>query len=70
MEDANGGLSVIEGSIPIVGWKNKTIGDYEGCKMGGSWQKGTQNNGDVAGLIGGFQYIKVKDNIWCDYFTV
>ena len=30
MEDENGGLSVPEGSILIVGWKNKTIGDYEG----------------------------------------
>ena len=30
MEDANGGLSVLERSIPIVGQKNKTTSDYEG----------------------------------------
>ena len=36
MEDENGGLYVPEGSIPTIGWKNKTIGDYEGGRMGGS----------------------------------
>ena len=30
MEDENGGLSVPEGSIPTIGRKNKTSGDYEG----------------------------------------
>ena len=33
IEDENGGLSVPEGSIPIVGWKNKTTNDYEGQRM-------------------------------------
>ena len=36
MEDANGGLSVAKGSIPTIRRKNKTIGDYEGRRMGGS----------------------------------
>ena len=36
MEGANGGLSVLEGSISTVGWKNKTTGDYEGRRMRGS----------------------------------
>ena len=36
MEDANGGLFVLEGSIPIVGRKNNTIDDYKGQRMGGS----------------------------------
>ena len=36
MEDANGGLSILEGYIPIVGRKRKTTSDYEGQIMGGS----------------------------------
>ena len=36
MEDANGGLSISEGFIPTVGWKNKIAGDYEGQRMGDS----------------------------------
>ena len=30
MEDANGGLSVLEGFVPVVGQKIKTAGGYEG----------------------------------------
>ena len=30
MEDAIGGLSVPEGSVPIVGWKRKKDDGYEG----------------------------------------
>ena len=30
MQYENRGLSVLEGSIPAVGQKNKTIDDYEG----------------------------------------
>ena len=30
MEDVNGGLYVLEESIPTVGWKNKTTDEYEG----------------------------------------
>ena len=30
MEDANGGLYLLEGSIPAVGWKRKIAGGYEG----------------------------------------
>ena len=33
MEDANGGLSIPEGSIPTIGRKNKTVNDYEGQTM-------------------------------------
>ena len=36
MEDANGRLSVLEGFVPIIGRKIKTVGDYEGRRMGGS----------------------------------
>ena len=35
MEDKNGGLFVLEGSIPTVGKKNITIEKYEGRRMGG-----------------------------------
>ena len=65
MEDANGGLSVIEGSIPTVGRKNKIVEDYDGRRMGGSWQKGTGNNMVVPGFVGGFQYLKRKENKGC-----
>ena len=34
MEDANGGLSILEGSIPTIGRKNKTVRDYERQRMG------------------------------------
>ena len=30
MEDANGGVSVPEGSVPSIGWKRKIVGGYEG----------------------------------------
>ena len=30
MEDANGGLYVLEGFVPAVGQKSKTTGGYEG----------------------------------------
>ena len=30
MEDANGGLSILEGSVPTVGRKRKIVSDYEG----------------------------------------
>ena len=66
MEDANGGLSVPEGSVPSVGQKRKTTGSYEGWRMGGSWQKVTGNNMVVPRFVGGFQYFKIKDNGRCD----
>ena len=34
--------------------------------MGGSWDKGTRNNMIMLGLIGGFQYFKIKDNGGCN----
>ena len=36
MEDAHGGLYVLEGSVPTVGRKIKTTVDYEGQRMGAS----------------------------------
>ena len=60
MEDENGGLYVPEGSVATTGRKSKTVKDYEGWRMGGSWQKGTRNNTAVHGFIGGFQYLKRK----------
>ena len=30
MEDANGGLSILEGFVPIIGQKIKIAGSYEG----------------------------------------
>ena len=60
MEDANGGLSVPERSVPAVGRKSKIASGYEGWRMGGSWQKGIGNNIGVLGFVGGFQYLKIK----------
>ena len=37
-----------------LGWKTKTTDDYEGQRMGGSWQKGTGNNTAIPGFVGGF----------------
>ena len=36
MEDANGGLSIPEGSIPTIGRNNKIVDDYERWRMRGS----------------------------------
>ena len=66
MEDANGGLSILEGYIPIVGRKRKTTSDYEGRRMGFFLQKGTRNNTAMFGFVGGFQYLKRKENRECD----
>ena len=30
MEDANGGISILEGFVPVIGWERKTIDGYEG----------------------------------------
>ena len=30
MEDANGGLSILETYIPTIGHTNKQVGEYEG----------------------------------------
>ena len=55
MEDANGGLSVLEGFVPTIGQKIKIASGYEGWRMGGSWQKGIGNNTFVlVGFIDGF----------------
>ena len=62
MEGENGGLYVPEGSVPVVGWKRKKAGGYEGLRMGGSLQKGTRNNTFVLGFVGGFQYFERKNN--------
>ena len=66
MEDETGGLFVPKGSIPTVGRKRKTTSDYEGQRMGGSWQKGTRNNMVDPGFVDGFQYFKIKYNGGCD----
>ena len=66
MEDASGGLFVPKGYVPTVGRKRKQFNDYEGRRMGGSWQKGTGNNTVVPGFVGGFQYFKIKENGGCD----
>ena len=66
MEYASGGLFVPEGSIPTIGWKNKTNDDYEGRIMGISWHKGTKKNTGVPDFVSGFQYLKRKDKRGCD----
>ena len=60
MEDANGGLSIPKGSIPTIRRKIKTTDDYEGWRMGGSWQKDTGNNTIASGLVSGFNISKEK----------
>ena len=62
MEDANGGLSLPKGFVPVVGWKIKTAGGYERWRIGGSWQKGIGNNTTMPGFIGGLQYFERKNN--------
>ena len=62
MEDADGRLFILEGSIPTIGWNNKEVDDHEGRRMGGSWQKGSRNNTVEPDSVGGFQYFKRKDN--------
>ena len=66
MEDENGGLSIPEVSIPIIGRKNKIVNNYEGQKMGGYWQKGTGNNTIVPNFVSGFEYFERKYNRECD----
>ena len=66
MEDVNGRLFILEGLVPTIGWKNKTTGDYEGWRMGGSWNKYTGNNMVVPRFVVEFQYLKRKDNRGCD----
>ena len=66
MEDANGKLSISEGSTPTIVSKKKIVSDYEGWRMGGSWEKKNGNNTVVLGFVGGFQYLKIKDNRGCD----
>ena len=62
MEDANGILSISEGSFPTIGRKSKAFGKYEGWRMRDSWQKGNGKNTIVPGNIDGFQYFKRNDN--------
>jgi len=62
MEYADGRLFISKGSIPTIGRNSKEANDYEGRKMGGSWQKGTRNDIVDPGSVGGFQYFERKDN--------
>ena len=43
-----------------LGRKAKIADDYEGWRMGVSWQKRIGNNTTVPGFVGGFQYFKRK----------
>jgi hypothetical protein len=36
MEDADGRLFILEGSIPAIRWNRKEANDHEGGRMGGS----------------------------------
>jgi hypothetical protein len=36
MEDADGILFILEGSIPTIGWNRKEVDGHEGRIMGGS----------------------------------
>jgi hypothetical protein len=62
MEDENGRLFILEGSIPTIGWTSKEYNDHEGQIMGGSCQKGTRNDIAEPRNISGLQYFKRKDN--------
>ena len=62
MEDANGGLYILEGFIPTIGKKRKIVGSYEGWRMRGSQRKRTGNNTIVPIFVDGFQYFEIKDN--------
>jgi len=62
MEDADGILFILEGSISTIGWNSKEFDDHEGRRMGGSWQKGTRNDMDEPDSVDGFQYFERKDN--------
>ena len=46
--------------LPLGG--KKTVDDYEGWIMGGSWQKGTGNNTVVPSFVDEFEYFKRKNN--------
>ena len=54
MENENGGLSILERSIPTIRQKSKQTGEYAGQGMGDPWQKGTRNNMVVLGGVGSF----------------
>ena len=43
--------------------------DYEGLRMGGSWQNGIGNNMAIPRFISGLKYFKRKDNGGCDELT-
>ena len=49
-----------------LGRKEKIADDYEGWRMGVSWQKGTRNNTVVPGFVGALQYFERKNNKGCD----
>jgi hypothetical protein len=36
MEDADGRLLILEGSISTIGWNSKEVDGHEGLRMGGS----------------------------------
>ena len=36
MEDVDGILFILEGSIPTIGWNSEKFDDHEGRRMGGS----------------------------------
>jgi hypothetical protein len=36
MEDADGRLFILEGSIPTIGWSSKEVDDHEGQRIGDS----------------------------------
>ena len=62
MEDADGRLFILEGSIPTIRWNRREANGHEGWRMGGSWKKTSRNDTAKPGSIGGFQHFKRKDN--------
>ena len=66
MEDANGRLSISEGSVFTIGRKSCKAGSHEGLRMEPSEQKGTRYHTAMPGSVGGFQYLKGEDNRRCD----